>query len=326
MSDPTPLVLLVMIGGDLASHGRTILAERVREGLGGDAQVLVQERDTAPSDVEARSLAVRLNASAVAEVSWSEKDDRARAQIHVFVASDESFFDRELSFAPLDAPEERERTVGLLLGAMVRAARATDELFSPTPPEESLSAQPTPGAEVERPASPPPREAAPRRFAVSAGATNALAVGGQGSGLGPSLGAGFVATPSIAVGMSGAARFGSIESANADTLMLRFAAGPLLRVVGRPGRDALALYVGVEALAMNEAVKRASPSARRDRWLFGSDASVSLGWPLTTRMEPYLSAGLETVFGTTPIRVDGRTLASLSSVRVLTDLGLRVRF
>lgn len=325
MADPT-VVLLILVAGASADRTRTaVVGAGVREALGADARVLVEERDRPPSDPEARDLALRLNASAVAELRWLD-DGRSRAMLHVFVAADRGFYDREIAFAPQDIQDERERAVGLLVGAMVRAAARTDE--EPTTPlgaPPATSAQPA-AAPAERPitaVAPPP---ALRRFAVDVGATSALAVSGHGSGLGPALGTYVYLTSRIAVRASGAARFGSIEEASASTTTVRLGAGPAIRLIGSGEREPFALHVVMEGIVLNHAVRRESPAAREDRWIGGAYVGVSAAWRAATALEPFVGLGGEIAFGTTPVVIDGATAATIPMARLTADVGLRFRF
>lgn len=325
MAEPTVVLLILVAGASADRTGTAAVGAGVREALGADARVLLEERGRPPSDPEARELAQRLNASAIAELRWLG-DGRSRAMLHVFVAADQGFYDREIAFAPQDVPEERERAVGLLVGAMVRAAARTDEP-QVTPLRAPVATRlPPESASAERPSTAAPPPLAFRRFAADVGATSALAVGGHGSGLGPALGAYVYLTSRIAARASGAARFGSIEEASASTTTIRLGAGPAIRVIGSGDRDPFALDVVMEGVVLNHAVRRESPVAREDRWIGGAYAGVSAAWRAAAALEPFIGLGGEIAFGTTPIVIDGSTAATIPMTRLTGDVGVRFRF
>jgi opacity protein-like surface antigen len=319
MADPT-VVLLILVAGAASEPSRgTSVASGVREALGSETRVLVEERRAAPTDAEAREDAERLAAAAVADVRWIDR--QSRALVHVFVAADRAAYDRDLTFTPADALEERERAVGLLVGAMVRAAAAADVKPPPRPPE-ALGVAPA----AEQPAPRAVPAVRDRNVALELGATSAVPVAGDGRGFGPSLGAQLYVLPSLAIRTTAGARFGPLAGADADTTTLRFGAGLSFRALGRRERDTFALSVSLEGVVLNHAVSRSAPTARQDRWVTGTFASASVGWRLSGTLEPFAAVGIETAFGTTPVVIDRETRATIPLFRVATDLGMRFRF
>ncbi len=320
MADPA-LVLLILIAAREGEHTRgSVVGSGLREALGEDVRLLVEEREVPRSDADARELGERLHASAVAELAWSDRT-RSRARLHVFVSADKTFYDRELTFAPGDDPGERERAVGFLLGAMVRAVEREQS-------EARTEERPLQDPERKRSEAPvaPTQAEAPGRLAIDLGVTSALSVSGAGTGAGPAAAAQVRASRFVSARVSGAARFGAIAAAEATITTLRFGAGAAASaVVPREGQP-LSLQIGLEAIAVNLAVHRERPSATRDRWVPGIYATILAGFRLTARFEPYVGLSAEAIFGTTPIVVDERTLATIPVLRAGADAGVRLRF
>lgn len=342
MADPVIVLLIVVAGASPNRPHAAVVGAGVREALGADARVLFEERDVEPTDEAARSLGAEVNVSAVAEMKWLDRD-RSRANVRVYVSADDAFFNREIEFRKTDAPEEREKAVGLLVGAMVRAATSNG---APAPVATELDvtdatpvpAAATPSAPPMAPPAPPAADNPPRSSAaapppsrtrwrsVDVSATSALAIGGEGSGIGPSVGVQAFLVRFLAVRASAAARLGTIDQVDAASAAYRFGIGPAFRVLGTEPNDRLAVQFALEALAVDQVATRSSPPARRDRWLPGSYATVQVGYRMSPVFEPYVGIGMETVFGSTPIVLDGKAEAVLPRVRMTADAGARVHF
>jgi hypothetical protein len=324
MADPT-FVLLIILGTSPAErlHG-DLVSGAIVDSLGRDARVLVEDRVSAPNDGEAATTVDRVRASAVAEVSWTD-GTHTHARLHVYLAADRTWYDRDLAFDAVDAADERERAVGLLVGAMIREAvlesppPATSPAVRTTPPRVESSSPARPPDVVERP--PPAR---PSRFAVDVGAMAMGGIDGDAGALGPSLSAHTNVLDPLSVHVSGAFGFGTIAAANATTTTTRIAAGGhwLLFTLARD----LSFFVGVEALAVHHAVRRADPAADRDRWLGGGHADLGLGWRVSSVLEPFARGGVDAVAGKTPITVGGQTLAQIPPFRAVGEAGLRLHF
>lgn len=337
MADPV-VVLLILIAGSSPEREQTqVVASGISDALGSDARILFEEREVAPSDEEARRLGAGITVSAVAELKWLDRK-RSRVNVHVYITADDAFADRELSFGPNDAPEERERAVGLLVGSMVRNAYAAHVDTDVDAPDLDASEMPAPAPRtIETPPKPsdadravprvPSRDASTTRrmtIAIDASATGAAPIGGQGSGIGPSIGGEAFVAERFGVRVSGAARFGTVAQADATTSTLRLGAGPVIRVLGANASSRVDVQIAVEALALNQAVTRAN--VRQDRWQAGAYATVRVGYRIFAGVEPFVGVGGETAFGATPINVDGRTAAVLPELRVTADLGARLYF
>jgi hypothetical protein len=326
MADPT-LVLLVVIGATGADrpHGSNVSAAVV-DALGRDARVLVEERADDPSDAEAAALADAIRGSAVAEIAWGDAS-HSRARLHVYLAGDRNWYDREVAFEPDDGPEERERAIGFVVGTMIRE---TQGMVLPAPPRAapviSAPAQQSPpvatsAAEV---ATPPLAREDARRFGADIGALVTTGIEGVAPGLGPSLRGRVFISDVLSIHAGASLGFGSIEAADARLTTTRIVAGARVRwlTVAR----ALSFDLGLDALAVNHAVHRAEPFAYRDRWLAGAHTDVGLAWRASALLEPFATAGVDVVLGKTPISVAGSRLAAIPPLRMVFELGVTMRF
>lgn len=325
MADPL-VVLLVLVGAASETAPRASpVASAIREALGEDATVMVEERLEAPSHEAAQELAVRLRASAVAELSWQEGPAAAAARAHVdmYLAADRAWHERDVGFDAADTRAERERALGLFLGALVRAA-------SPEPvarPEPSPPSEPDPPPQAFAPAPPGERRVVPSppprsrwTLAPEAAFASSALVGGDATGLGPAIGLdagrGFLGARA-----SGAVRFGRVPELDASTSLVRLGLGPRARLFTTAGED-VAVTVAVEGLLLHHVVTRSAPAETHSRWVGGALASARVTWKATTWLAPFAALGLETAFGDTPLDLDGRTVATLPVARTTLDLGV----
>jgi hypothetical protein len=321
MADPA-LILLILIGASAGErpHGATMSAA-ISDALGRDARVLVEERDSDPTDAEAASLADAMRGSVVAEVSWTD-ERHAQAHVHVYLALDRSWYDRDIAFEPADALDERERAIGFMVGAMIRATESS-VLAVPARPVVVASEPSRPASLTPPPVVPPPREE-PSRFAVDVAGMIMTGIAGVSGGLGPSLRAHVAINDAFSVHVGGALAFGSIPDAGARMATTRLIGGGRWRWL-TVARD-LSFDVGLDALVVHHAVRRSSPVASRDRWMMGAHTDVGVGWRATTALEPFVTMGVDGVLGTTPITVAGARTAEIPPFRAVGELGLKVHF
>ncbi len=326
VADPRLVLLVVLAGppGGETMNG-AVVGSAVRDALGDETRVLVDDRKSELTDAEASATAVRIRADAVASIGWMTPN-ATRAHVHMFVTADALFYDRELSFQTADTVSDRERAVGLLIGAMVRSARAEsppdavrEELppAAPTaPPPNDVIAEPTPAV----------RPAAKRRaLAVEAAAVATAGLGGPALGAGPQLRAAWFPTSWLALRAGGSVAFGAIPDADASTSSYRMTAGAGSRIASFAGASG-SLEVGANVVVVDHRVARTAPEAVRERWITGGQLGVRLGWMLSSTIESFGSVGVELVPGRTPIVVDGRTLATIPPARATAELGVALRF
>ena len=322
MADPT-LVLLILIGASAADrpHAATV-GDAIGDALGGDARILTEERSSALADAEAASVADGVGGSAVAEIAWSD-GDHTHARLHVYLSADRIWYDRDVSFEPDDAPAERERAIGFLVGTMIRETAAVGLSLPVRPP--AVTSQPLPAAapRAEVVVPPAPREAT-SRLAVDFGGVATSGIEGAAPSLGPLLRGHVTVGGGLSLHAGGSMGFGSIDAADARMMTSRLVGGA--RWTWWTVARGLSFDVGLDALAVNHAVQRADPAADRDRWLAGAHADVGVGWRASDILEPFATGGLDAVGGSTPITVGGSRVTQIPPFRATVELGLKTHF
>lgn len=339
MADPA-IVLLIVIGVSAGERPRgSVVSGAVAGGLGTNAQVLVEERATSPADADATATADRLGTSAIAEIAWADAA-HSRARLHVYLAADRGWYDQTLAFDPADAPEDRERSIGLLVGAMIRARQVDDAVTAP-PPEPPAPAPPPLASPAPPPATAPvaaiplpPNEreesgpgSAPRarsRLGVDVGGFATAGVGGEAQAFGPAVRGRVFLGDSWSAHGGAAVGFGSLP-AGASMTTTRIALGGRRRFVTFRRPD-LALDAAAEVLVVHHAVRRSDPAASRDRWLSGGHLDLGAAWSVTRAVEPFATIGADVVLGATPITLAGERVAQIPPVRATVEAGARVHF
>jgi hypothetical protein len=317
------LVLLILgaAAGDAPPSAVTV-QEAMREAIGSDVRVLVEERTT-PSDADIRSSATTLHASAIAEAHWIDPA-HLHAHVRIFVAPDDAFYERDLDFTPVDALPERERVIGFTAGGMIRVSTAMTPLLAPPtseparPPPIPIDVVPTPPPKKER-----PHESSAPRFVLAVHALGTAGADAEMWEVGPALSFGYNVLPTLELRLRGTVAFGSIRAPSARLLETR-AGGGALWTVARSG--GLRLGIAVDAWAVLESVSRASPDATRELWLPFLGVGAGLGYELTPSLEPFIELGTEATFTTTHITVGGASAGQVPSYRGLAATGLRARF
>jgi hypothetical protein len=331
MADPT-IVLLIIVGLTAADRPRgSVVSTAVGSGLATDARILVEERTSAPTDGEAATTGERLGGSAIAEVSWAD-GAHGRARLRVYLASDRAWYDQELTFDALDAPEDRERSIGLLVGAMIRARQGEAGAA-----EAPAVAPPPPSAPIPEPAvarSPAVAEqAAPmaahaarlRRVGFDIGGLGMVGIGGEAPGLGPSVRARFVLNRALSVHGGAALGFGSLRNAGADLTTTRLGLGVRCRFA-RLANGSVGLDTGLDGLVVHHVVRRTAPEASRDRWLTGGHVDLGAALTLAPALEAFVTVGMDVVAGATPITLAGERVAELPPMRGTLEAGVRLFF
>ena len=190
------LVVFVVAPGGEKDAMSVALERAARQTLGATADIVVERVDRSPTEAEAAARGAERHATAIAEVAWRDPEHR-RAELHVRARESAPWIDREIGFAPSDAPAEQGRTIGFALASMLpEPATPPPSPASPPPPASSVpvaapvvaggapgEARPTP---TEQGPPPPPRV---WRGGIEARGVAGLGVGGYGGGLGGEVGA-----------------------------------------------------------------------------------------------------------------------------------------
>jgi hypothetical protein len=322
MADPILVLLIVLATGDDRPRS-ALVGGTAREAVGSETRILVEEPAAPPNDDEAARLSERLHASAVAEVRWDDPR-HDRAHVHLYLADDHRWYDRDVSFEAADAPDERDRAVGFLVGAMVRAA-----LPSPVPDPPSVvavaAAPIAPGPPAENPTLVQPG-ARTVLFAADIAAEGAVGIAGEATAIGPSARAIASFHGPFGLQLGGALRFGEVQAAQASSRTVRIGAGGFWRALETRGPRGIEVRLSLDVLAVHHQVHRESPDLARERWVAGLLVGAAVGWHATSTLEPFVGAGVEGVFGPTPITVAEREVAEIPPLRATVTLGFRIHF
>jgi hypothetical protein len=123
---------------------------------------------------------------------------------------------------------------------------------------------------------------------------------------------------------SGALRFGKIADADASKTTVRIGGGAAWRMFTFGPSHALSLGLDVELAGVEQMVRRSD--THRSRWITAAYMTARLGWRVTPVFEPFFAAGVETVFGATPIVVGGLTVAEIAPVSAAAEAGVALHW
>ncbi len=323
MSQGASLVIFVM-ATEAANPANAALERSARDVLGTSATVEVKIVAHLPSDEEAVRAAQ--GAEGAVELRWGEGG--RLALLHCYLAREERWIDRTITFDPDDAEAERGRLLGFAVASMllddgskVNAAEAAREpaplvvVRGATPPERDMTSLPAP---------------ARARYALELAGAAALGIEGDGGGLGvsagfrPRLGSSFW----LRLGLAG--RVGEVEAAQATTRSLNGSVGlvwePLeasgpLRFGSSLRLDAVAGWLQVTHLSEDD-----PEPVRASRWQFAGDVLAEGALGLSENASLYAALGLEATAGTTELYTHGTQKAVIPVLRLVGELGARSRF
>jgi hypothetical protein len=337
-----PLILVVLFATTPDPTAETLISA-AKTALGSETVVLADP--SAPqSEESALSIGERAKSWAVARVSWADST-YLRATLHVRVASSSEWRDEELRFGTRDLVPERGRTLGYALASMVQRIAQSEAAVTANvadggapgsdaaPPLGVTSEARDPGPPEARPSPAPPDHGIDRKAATGGerggehlGAivvgTGALGDGATSAG----AKAGLEWWPVMPVSLRAAAgvRLGTIAEARASTMTLLVSAGAGYHV---PLTSIATVGLRADVVLLQHTVRRTDElETTRARWLGAADLMVEASFALTSRLGLTAAAGSELAFGTTTIRVAGREISEIPTVRGLGELGLRFRF
>lgn len=314
-----PLVVLVLVApADVADPSTAAMVSATQRALDTEAIVLTGGA-AGPSDGEALTLGDRVHASNVAVIGW---DDVAHERVVVHLHRSDGWFDRRYAFGPADDPNERGRTLGLILASLIsrddRGEAVAPLPQLPPPPEVANQDE----DEVVVLGSPPLRPPRAKRWAVDLAVSGALA--GDATNLGPSLSARYEALERFSGRVVTTVRFGEATGAKARTSELLLGGGAAVRVLDV---RSLALGLRSDLFVVREGLERTEGGTRsRTRWIGGVDILAEWSWGLTPSLAIWGGVGGAAVFGATPIYVGSERVGVLPVLRAVGELGGRVRF
>jgi hypothetical protein len=325
MGDPLSVVILVAAGG--AAEPTTLAIERAtNEALGRSARVVVRESAGAPTDGEALAASTEAGEDAAVEVTWADAGHRL-VMLRVHLAGRARWLDRTIGFGASDADGERGRTIGFALASMLpEAAGGASDAPAPAFPAPALAPPSPPAPELDESRGPVGREL---RYALDL--VGIGAAGGAGEMQGGAGGAleTFVSSR-LSIRVGGAVRAGPVEGARAWTLTLRGAAGLAVRPWGDTASHGFAMALRADYVVESQSVTHYAPDgpdvSTRSRLLSGLDALIDAEWRLARNADALVGVGIEEIFGTTYIDLNGARVATLPPFRAVAETGLRVRF
>jgi hypothetical protein len=320
--------LIVLIVAQNSSPPLMASFERAARGaLGADSDVQLMTIESDPSDEESSARAAAQHVDGVIELSWPSVD---QARLHCYVARDNRWVDREITFGKNDGDSTRELAER---GRLLAFAVAT--LFTEEPPPASTQGQePYPLRRAQRthlPASRPPQRHPPRdastRLVEFAGVVTS-GVDGTASGVGASAALRLVWRGSTSARLFLSGRSGSVPEALATTRMvlggvgLAFSALPTDSTLQLGGRvDAFVSYFSATHLSEDDIV----PDTQ-SRWLPGVALLGEAGLRLARDAGVFLGVGVELVAGRTDMYTHGMRVATVPPLRSVGELGFRVSF
>ena len=300
-----------------------------RRVLGNEARLdfEVVAGDPPDQDAIARATAV----DGVVELSFSATDKRAR--LHCYVAKEQRWVDREISFGESHArPQielvERGRLLGFAVASLF-SGEPQPEPTSPPPAPEPIAQTPLPSkpaATRPSPSAPQGQEQSPRSIEFAGIASSGLR--GTAAGLGASAALRLEWTGPLWARMFLAGRTGNIPEAQSSTRTAQLGAGLALALLPATHRfelgarfDVFASYFDASHLSEDDI----APDLR-SRWLPGGDLLVEGGVRVSGGAGLLLAGGLEGLLGKTEIYTHGNRVAVVPPFRVVAELGFRTRF
>lgn len=310
-----PFVIVVIVASSRAGPAATpAIEDAAQEALDPRAVVLVRHV-VAATDAEALRMRDAATADAVAVVSWP---DGTHAHLHVLPSPSGRWLERDLAFSDSDAPFERGRFVGFALGAMIPPLRDAGRVVEAPPAPAPRS--PT------NPAAPVPAD---RRGAFDLVALASAGIGGYAGGFGSEASVRFRVADWLGVRAGFGLRIGSIDPLHVQMTTSKIDAGVALRAWHTQGPRPLDVALRVDGLVVQEALSRpldGDTFSRGSRWIGGMDALVEGAWTFVPEAAFVGALGTEVVFGTTRVVLDDVGRASIPKLRLVGELGMRVRF
>ncbi len=305
--------------------------QAARRVLGSEANLKFEVVASDPPDPE--SVARATGVDGVVELSFTPEENKAR--VHCYVAKEQRWLDREISFGESRASVqsetvERGRLLGFAVASMFSGEAKAEPAASPPAAAPSKPAV-APPAPAPRPDSEPrsPAQGLPHgtRSIEFAGIASS-GVEGNAAGLGASAALRFLWTGPLWARLFVAGRTGNIPLAQASTRTALFGAGLALALL--PERQPFELGARLDAFASYFEASHLSEDDvdpdRRSRWLPGGDLLAEGGVRVAGAAGVLLAAGVEATLGKTDIYTHGRQVAVVPPFRAVAELGFRTRF
>jgi hypothetical protein len=312
----------------------TAFEQAARRVLGSEANLKFEVAASDPPDQESVARATAVDG--VVELSFTPADNKAR--VHCYVAKEQRWLDREISFGERRASlqietVERGRLLGFAVASMfsgdTQAEPATAAPATAAPPPAvaaPLPAVQAPARDSER-SSPPERNDRGTRSIEFAGIVSS-GLNGKAAGLGASAALRLALTGPLWARTFVAGRAGNIPQAQASTRTALLGAGVALALL--PARQAFELGARVDAFASYFDASHLSEDDidpdRRSRWLAGGDLLAEGGVRIAGGAGVLLAVGVEAMLGKTDIYTHGNRVAVVPPLRAVAEFGFRTRF
>jgi hypothetical protein len=322
------LVLLVLVVKGEEGSATAAMSKAVRDAVLIDAQVELREVARFPKDEEVVALAKDAHANAVVEIVWKDATHR-NVTLHFHANGASTWNDRHLAFEATDFDADRGRTIGFAVVSML-----PETLTRPPPP---LPQEPKP-PEPEPPPPPPPAEKkrewrpedfVPERRLGALDLAGAMRLGDNVTGWGAELSGRWDFTGRFSARLVGAVHAGDVSAANASSLVAELGAGlvgrPILASRARPFEVSIRADFLVQRIGLGHGTADGATLSEA-RWQPAADLAVDGMWLFSGNLGLFAAIGGEVAFGTTAVFVKGEEVASISPVRAVGNLGIRVFF
>jgi hypothetical protein len=326
---PAALVLVVLVSTtETHSPASSALQHAAEEVLGSTAQVILEPYASPPGDAELTEKARA--ADLVAELVWQDTQHR-RVVVHCYVTKLGRFVNRELSFDEQDALGERGRLVGFALASMAPEPEtaAPDADPKPTPTHTS---QPT-GQNAKRASprtsepSPPPQ---PSVAAVDATLLGAIGLGGPAGGLGAGIAGRWFFQRGLSLRLGAGVRHGDVQVAQAASELFFGGLGLGFQFSNPESSSPFTFGGRTDLLLISHALRHKSSDdsipEHQSRVMGGADLLLEGTWYFWKHAGLLLNGGGELAFGHTDVIVQGKEVADIPALRLVSELGIRADF
>jgi hypothetical protein len=337
----TGTLLIVLVLTQEASQPETrAFAAAALEVLGASAEVRVVEVPADLTDQKVVEHATVAGADGTIELSWT--DSRSRALVHCYVAEEQRWVDRSITFGQDEDESERGRMLGYAVASMflseapheVAEAPASSESSREQPPAAAQPVDSRPvvlaAAPEDSAASPPSHESSSARDnwrAFDFGGLVSHGLGGEADAMGVTAALRLLAVRPVWARVGVGGRTGEIPAAQANMKTLQASAGAAwslfdnARFSSMLRGDLIGSWLEVGHLSPDD-----SDVVRQHRWLFGSDAVVTGALRLSAGASLFAGGGLEVMFGGTDIYTHGVRVATIPPLRLIAEFGLQSEF
>jgi hypothetical protein len=329
----TVVAVLIAIS-DASTPMTDSMTGAVAEALGPGVSLALRS-SSSPSDAEALELERRLQADAIARVSWNGSD-RTVAVLRVHRAKTARWIERRVNFLAADDLGERGRTLGFAVAALLLPEPEGQDVAAPASAPRAPRAGPPPAAPspavVAIPAHADGRGMDRPRGAVSIdlSAIGATGIAGPANGLGGAFHAEVRLSPAVFLRGGVFLRTGSVPDLKGGDTVGAAGAGLAFRpFLATPRAHPFGLGVTLEGVAIHHDLFHRSLNGedlRQGRLLPGVTGGVEGTWAFSRAFDACLGVGGEVAFGTTDVSVAGRRVATIPAVRLMGQGGVRLHF